>query len=80
MPVVDLNDIEAIADLLLKHAVPVAEAAATRSALMAQLTDDCFAFSGPLLPLDDMERLIGERIAPVARDRARAAARRARAA
>jgi molybdopterin molybdotransferase len=33
---------------------------------MAQLTDDCFAFSGPLLPLYDMERLIGERVAPVA--------------
>ncbi len=33
---------------------------------MAQLTDDCFAFSGPLLRLDDMERLIGERISPVA--------------
>ena len=32
---------------------------------MAQLTDDCFAFSGPLLPLDAMERLIGERVAPV---------------
>jgi len=34
---------------------------------MAQLTDDCFAFSGPLLRLDDMERLIAERVAPVAR-------------
>ena len=33
---------------------------------MAQLTDDCFAFSGPLLRLDDMERLICERISPVA--------------
>lgn len=33
---------------------------------MAQLSDDCFAFSGPLLPLADMQRLIGERIAPVA--------------
>ena len=33
---------------------------------MAQLSDDCFAFSGPLLRLDDMERLIGERIKPVA--------------
>jgi molybdopterin molybdotransferase len=32
---------------------------------MAQLTDDCFAFSGPLLSLEAMERLIGERIAPV---------------
>ena len=33
---------------------------------MAQLTDDCFAFSGPLLRLDDMERQIGERVKPVA--------------
>ena len=33
---------------------------------MAQLTDDCFAFSGALLRLDEMERLIDERIAPVA--------------
>jgi len=32
---------------------------------MAQLTDDCFAFSGPLLSLEAMERLIGERISPV---------------
>ncbi|MBI1202414.1 MAG: molybdopterin molybdenumtransferase MoeA [Rhodopseudomonas sp.] len=32
---------------------------------MAQLTDDCFAFSGPLLPLSEMERLIADRIAPV---------------
>jgi molybdopterin molybdotransferase len=33
---------------------------------MAQLTDDCFAFFGPLLPVADMERLIAERISPVA--------------
>jgi len=33
---------------------------------MAQLTDDCFAFSGPLLPIDDMERLIVERVTPIA--------------
>lgn len=33
---------------------------------MAQLTDDCFAFSGPLLPVDELERIIAERIAPVA--------------
>jgi molybdopterin molybdotransferase len=33
---------------------------------MAQLTDDCFAFAGPLLPLDEMERLIVERVASVA--------------
>jgi molybdopterin molybdotransferase len=33
---------------------------------MAQLTDDCFAFSGPLLPLAQMERLIEERVTPLA--------------
>lgn len=32
---------------------------------MAQLTDDCFAFSGPLLPVDDLERIIAERVTPV---------------
>jgi molybdopterin molybdotransferase len=32
---------------------------------MAQLTDDCFAFSGPLMPLEQMERLIAERVTPV---------------
>ena len=33
---------------------------------MAQLTDDCFAFSGPLLPVEEAERLIRERVTPVA--------------
>src|SRR5262245_52333210 len=33
--------------------------------VMAQLTDDCFAFSGPLLPIADMERLIAERVVAV---------------
>ena len=33
---------------------------------MAQLTDDCFAFSGPLLAVDEVERIIRERVAPVA--------------
>ena len=32
---------------------------------MAQLTDDCFAFSGPLMPIADMERLIEERVTPL---------------
>jgi molybdopterin molybdotransferase len=32
---------------------------------MAQLTDDCFAFSGPLLPVAEMERMIAERVEPV---------------
>jgi molybdopterin molybdotransferase len=32
---------------------------------MAQLSDDCFAFNGPLLPVSDAERLIVERVAPV---------------
>src|SRR5262249_5747733 len=34
--------------------------------VMAQLSDDCFAFGGPLLPVDEIERLLAERIAPVA--------------
>src|SRR5258705_4061275 len=33
---------------------------------MAQLTGDFFVFSGRLLPLAEMERLITERIVPVA--------------
>jgi molybdopterin molybdotransferase len=33
---------------------------------MAQLTDDCFAFSGPLMPIVEMERLITERVTPLA--------------
>ncbi len=33
---------------------------------MAQLTDDCFAFSGPLLPVDELEAIIAARVAPVA--------------
>jgi molybdopterin molybdotransferase len=33
---------------------------------MAQLSDDCFAFGGPLLPVDEIERLLAERIVPVA--------------
>jgi len=32
---------------------------------VAQLSDDCFAFSGPLLPVAEAERLIAERVAPV---------------
>jgi molybdopterin molybdotransferase len=32
---------------------------------MAQLTDDCFAFSGPLMPIEEVERLITERVTPV---------------
>jgi molybdopterin molybdotransferase len=33
---------------------------------MAQLSDDCFAFSGPLLPVDDIARIVRERVTPVA--------------
>ena len=32
---------------------------------MAQLSDDCFAFNGPLLPVAEAERLIVERVSPV---------------
>lgn len=34
---------------------------------MAQLSDDCFAFSGPLMPIAEAERLIGERVTPLAK-------------
>lgn len=33
---------------------------------MAQLSDDCFAFGGPLMRLDEMTALLEERIVPVA--------------
>ena len=32
---------------------------------MAQLSDDCFAFSGPLMPVAEVERLVVERVHPV---------------
>jgi molybdopterin molybdotransferase len=32
---------------------------------MAQLTDDCFAFDGPLMPIEEMEQLIQSRVSPV---------------
>jgi molybdopterin molybdotransferase len=32
---------------------------------MAQLTDDCFAFNGPLLPVAEAEQLIAARVTPV---------------
>lgn len=32
---------------------------------MAQLSDDCFAFGGPLLPLEEAARLIAARVRPV---------------
>ncbi|HWK01020.1 MAG TPA: gephyrin-like molybdotransferase Glp [Xanthobacteraceae bacterium] len=33
---------------------------------MAQLTDDCFAFNGPLMPIEDAHRLMAAQIPPVA--------------
>ena len=44
---------------------------------MAQLTDDCFAFAGPLLRIDEMERLIAERVVAGCGMRGRRAAARA---
>jgi molybdopterin molybdotransferase len=32
---------------------------------MAQLTDDCFAFGGPLMTIEDAARLMAERVAPM---------------
>src|SRR5579862_9177933 len=36
------------------------------SCVMAQLSDDCFAFGGTLLPIDEVERILRERVTPVA--------------
>ena len=69
VPVVDLDDVDGIADILLRHAAAASMpslGACGSQRLMAQLTDDCFAFSGPLLPVDEVERIIAERVAPVA--------------
>ena len=64
LPVVDLDDIEGIADILRARrrcrSMPCSRD--VRERLMAQLSDDCFAFSGPLLPVDEVERIIGERV------------------
>ena len=54
-----------------RHPDPACRAArrhpgAYRARVMAQLTDDCFAFSGPLLPVEEVERIIRERVTPVA--------------
>ncbi|HKA74214.1 MAG TPA: gephyrin-like molybdotransferase Glp [Xanthobacteraceae bacterium] len=42
---------------------------------MAQLSDDCFAFSGPLMPVDEVERLVRERLTPAAESETIALAR-----
>ena len=61
--------------LLLAQALPISAHRHRRAlaVVMAQLTDDCFAFSGPLLPIDDMERMIAERIVPLRGERKRCA-------
>src|SRR5687767_11742352 len=51
---------------LIRKPVPAFRDHAPGNSLMAQLSDDCFAFGGALLPIAEMERLIAERIAPVA--------------
>ena len=66
VPVIDLDDIERHR----RRAAQARDAAEVRGGraaerVMAQLTDDCFAFSGPLLPIAEMERLIAERVQPV---------------
>ena len=48
VPVMSLDDVDAVADILVAKARPL-DAVLERGELMAQLTDDCFAFGGPLL-------------------------------
>jgi len=44
-------------DILVAKAAPLDTVGRGCERLMAQLTDDCFAFCGPLLEIDDVERL-----------------------
>ena len=82
MPVLMLDDIDGVANVLQAEALPLDQIGACMSAagrgVMAQLSDDCFAFNGPLLPVADAERLIAERVAPVAGHETCAIARGAR--
>ena len=78
IPGVDLNDIEAWSTCCSNMQVRLRPRWRRQASLMPQLTDDCFAFSGPLLLLTDMERLIGERVAPVGETERVPLARRAR--
>ena len=69
VPVVMLDDIEWHRQCLAGRGAAARADRQPRSAaeqaVMAQLSDDCFAFNGPLLPVADAERLIAERVAPV---------------
>ena len=76
VPVVMLDDIATIANVLQAEACRASRSAkpqpkftkriAPERRLMAQLSDDCFAFNDPLMPVAEDERLIGERVTPVA--------------
>ena len=75
VPVVMLDDVETIANVLQAEAMPreqigkgerraVDARSAAERRLMAQLTDDCFAFNEPLLPVAEAEQLIAARVTP----------------
>ena len=74
LPVAHLDDIEAVASLLQRSAIPVDEVLAKRVANserksekreMAQLSDDCFAFGGPMMSVDEAVGIIAARVTPV---------------
>ena len=58
LPVVHLDDIPAIAAMMRKSAIPVEDVLARSvgrklRSRMAQLSDDCFAFGGPMMSVDE---------------------------
>ncbi len=66
VPVLMLDDIEGHRQRFASRGIAArADRANSRAVVMAQLSDDCFAFNGPLLPIDEAENLIAQRIAPV---------------
>ena len=59
----------AIADFIVAIAASRAAKPRGGQGLMAQLSDDCFAFGGRLMRVDEALKLLGERIVPVTDDR-----------
>ena len=72
LPMAHLDDIEAVAALLQRSAMPVEDVLAkqlpNREGLrgkMAQLSDDCFAFGGPMMSVDEAVGIIAARVTAV---------------
>ncbi len=68
LPIVHLDDIEAVAAMMLKRCAISLEDVLSKAKLradqaMAQLSDDCFAFISPMMTVDEAVGLIATRVA-----------------